>query len=70
MVLLCIHKNFIFVSIVTVKHVFSGDEVKEEEPCVDRTSLKQLTDMGFLEVQAIEALKQNRFKTLFHLHFL
>ncbi|GIY89865.1 ubiquitin-associated domain-containing protein 1 [Caerostris darwini] len=42
------------------KEMAEGDEVKEEEPCVDKTSLKQLTDMGFGESQAIEALKQNR----------
>ncbi|GFV39074.1 ubiquitin-associated domain-containing protein 1 [Trichonephila clavipes] len=41
------------------KEMAEGEEVKEEEPFVDKTSLKQLTDMGFPESQAIEALKQN-----------
>ncbi|XP_015909845.1 ubiquitin-associated domain-containing protein 1 [Parasteatoda tepidariorum] len=41
------------------KEMAEGDEVREDEITVDRTSLKQLMDMGFAETQAIEALKQN-----------
>ncbi|GFT34403.1 ubiquitin-associated domain-containing protein 1 [Nephila pilipes] len=41
------------------KEMAEGEEVKEEEPYVDKTSLKQLTDMGFPENTAIESLKQN-----------
>ncbi|XP_054718011.1 ubiquitin-associated domain-containing protein 1-like [Uloborus diversus] len=41
------------------KEMAEGKEAKEEEICVDRTSLKQLADMGFSENKAIEALKQN-----------
>lgn len=45
----------------TIIYLLKGDEPKDEKSTVDKTSLKQLTDMGFPENKAIESLRQNRY---------
>ncbi|KAF8782121.1 Ubiquitin-associated domain-containing [Argiope bruennichi] len=45
--------------VVALFKEMAEEEGKEDEPSVDKASLKQLTDMGFGESQAVESLRQN-----------